>query len=229
MYNIRGPTEGSSPLVPSPHFVEETLHEVVDPPSNEISPVSAQMAQELEQVPSTDTMITSNEGIEEFTAPESTLHPLAYRIPVRNANHLAASVDLIRQERPRHIRRNGSVAMLPDRYTDSELIDSLSPTRRLGHGSRSATEMLLALPSAQSPSGYVLSRREDFHISSQTRISERRHLNAPVAPRSRRNDNIENEPVELDSDRTVVSVTVSSPLARAHTIQLRDEVGRWQR
>ena len=187
------------------------------------------MAEELEQVSSTYTIITSNEGPDESAAPESTLPPLAYRTPIRNADYLAASVDLIRQERPRQIRRGDSVAVLPDWSTDSDLLDSLSPTRRLGPGSLSATEWLLASPSVQSPSGHVLSRHDNPHISFQTRISERRQFNAPVVHQSRRNGNVENEPIELDSDRTVVSVTFSSPLAHARTIQLWDVMGRWQR
>ncbi|GHJ88177.1 hypothetical protein NliqN6_4579 [Naganishia liquefaciens] len=227
IYNIRGPTQIPPLLVPSNQNDEGTLHEFIDPPSNNVPAKVISMTPEAEEVSSTDTLIDCDDNLHRTTVSDITM-PLSYRTLVNNVHPLPPLVEPIRQERHRYIRRNGSVAVLPDRNTDFHAANSSSTARRLDSETRSATELLLASPPFESQFGFVFVRGQDSPIDHSTSPSVRR-LDSVATRRFRHNENVENEPIEWNNDRTVVSADASSALARARAMQLREEVGRWRR
>lgn len=266
MYNIRGRTQPSSPLGPSSDAVEEVLHEVPEvhtaveaiavhhaietdqtmvESSFSVSTASASDERSRDSTVSTrGTMIATAGGFDGSAISESLTSLLAYTTPIRNTESAMISADPVTQEMPRRIRRNGSAVVLPDRRARSTLQDSLSPTRRLGPGSRSTTETLARTPSVPSPSTFMLSRSpsasspsafvlppvaDGSPTSFRTSATERRRVNPLIIRRSRHDENAENQPIDLDSDRTMVSASVSGSSARFRSVQLDHDVERWQR
>lgn len=234
MYNIRGRTQTSSPLDLATYDFEETLHEVSDQFSSADEATDVQNAQTMdltlaEEPSSTDTMVASDEGFHYSTGSDTIMPPLAYRTPIRNRDQ-PPSMGLVTQGLPRYTRRNASVTVLPDRPGNSFFHDSQSSTQRIGQLSRPTTYLLSRSPSIPLPSVFALPPLDDGSPTSfRSSVTERRRFSALASHRPRRYENMENEPIALDSDRTLVPAQGSGSLTRSRPMQLEQQVGRWQR